>query len=303
MRVFKWLGIVMLSVAALVVIGVGVLFLLTNRTMARTYDVTVQPVAIPADSAALARGRHIARAVAKCVECHGDDMGGTPFIDASVFAVIPARNLTTGQGGSGRSFTDLDYVRAIRHGVRPDGRGTMVMPAEAYRYLSDEDLGAVIAWLKSLPPVDREFAEPKLGPIGRFLLLTDKVPFFPAATFDHTRADVPPAPAADTSVAYGQYLARVGGCTTCHGANLAGRPPMNGDPNAKPSANLTPGGIGEWTEADFARVLREGRGIGGRVVDSLAMPIRYTRELTDTEIGALWRYLRSVPPKQFGDVE
>ena len=303
MRIFKWIGIVMLSIAALCGVAVGVVWMLSNKKLARTYDVTVAPVAIPADSASIARGRHIARAVAKCVECHGEDLGGTEFINAAPFAVIPARNLTGGRGGSGQAFSDIDYVRAIRHGVRPNGRGAMVMPAEAYRYMSDEDLGALIAYLKSVPPVDREWAEPRLGIIGRILLLTDKVPLFPAATFDHTRADVPAAPPADTTVAYGQYLANVGGCTTCHGPNLAGRPPMNGDPHAKPSANLTPGGIPQWTEADFTRVLRDGLSVGGRVVDSLAMPIRFTRELTDAEIHALWLFLRSMPARQFGEMQ
>jgi mono/diheme cytochrome c family protein len=133
------------------------------------------------------------------------------------------------------------------------------------------------------------------------MLLTGKVPVYPAAMFDHSRAGIP-TPAQDTTVDYGLYLVRVGGCNSCHGENLSGRPPFNGDPNGKMSANLTPGGIGEWTLADFTRALRDGIGAGGRIIDSTAMPVRYTREMNDQEIQAVWAYLRSVPAKQFGEM-
>ena len=302
MRVLKWLGIGMLSIVGLVLVGVATVWAISGKKAAKTYEVTLAPLAIPTDSASIARGRHLTRAIGKCTECHGDDLGGTEFINASVFAVVPAPNLTRGRGGIGATYTDQDYVRVIRHGVMPSGRGAYIMPAEAFRYFSDDDLAAIIAYVKSVPPVDREWGDPKLGVIGRALLAFNQVPVFPAATFDQTRADVPPAPAVDTTPAYGGYLIRVGGCTSCHGENLSGRPPFNGDPSAKPSGNLTPGGIGEWTLADFTRVLREGKGIGGRDIDSTAMPWTGTREMSDLEIHATWNYLRSLPPKQFAEL-
>lgn len=302
MRILKWLGITMLSIFALCVVAVGVVWALGGRKAAEKHEVAVAPVAIPAaDSAVLARGRHLARALGKCADCHGEDLGGTTFIDGNPFAVVPAPNLTRGRGGSGATYSDLDFVRVIRHGIQPDGRAAIIMPSEAYRWMSDDDLGALIAYIRSVPPVDREWPDPKLGIIGRMLLVTGQAPLLPATTYDQTRADVPAAVTPDTSAAYGHYLARISGCTTCHGENLSGRPPMNGDPNAKLSSNLTPGGIGEWTIDDFTRALRDGIGMGGRTLDTLVMPVKWTREMTDAEIQAVWAFLRSVPAKQFGE--
>jgi hypothetical protein len=89
------------------------------------------------------------------------------------FAAVPGLvtlaipNLTTGAGGVGDTNTDEDWVRAIRHGVGHDGRGLALMPSAVFYYLSDEDLGALIAYLKSLPPVDNEMPGTDLGPVGR----------------------------------------------------------------------------------------------------------------------------------------
>ena len=70
-------------------------------------------------------------------------------------------------------------------------------------------------------------------------------------------------------------------------------------PDWKPAANITPAGVGHYTEADFFRALREGKRPGGAPIDPF-MPFEYTRNLTDDEIRALWLYLRTVSPKPFG---
>jgi len=302
MKILKWIGIIVASCIVLLIVAAASVYALGGRKAARKYDITVAPVTIPGDSAAIARGRHLVRAVGKCVDCHGEDLGGTSFIDGMPFARVAAPNLTRGRGGVAARYGDLDWVRSIRHGVLPDGRGAIIMPAEAYRWFSDDDLGAIIAYVKSAPPVDREWGEPRLGPIARALLTFGAVPLFPAATFDHSRADIGPAPAADTTAAYGRYLANAGGCTVCHTPAMSGQAPMPGSPPGSPAApNLTPGAIPEWTEADFVRVLREGKGMGGRPIDNAHMPWRLSGEMTDAEIHAIWLWLRSLPPRQFGE--
>lgn len=302
MKVLKWIGIGVASLIVLLVIAAASVYAIGGSKAKKTYDVTAQPVTVPTDSASIARGRHLVRAVGKCVDCHGEDLGGTMFIDGMPFARVAASNLTRGRGGVGSRYTDLDYVRAIRHGVLPDGRGAIIMPAEAYRWFSDQDLGAIIAYIRSVPAVDREWSAPAIGPIGRALITFDIAPIFPAATFDQSRADVGTPPAADTTPEYGRYLANAGGCTACHGAAMSGREPFAGSPPGTPrSANLTPYVTNDWTEADFIRVLREGKGIGGRDIDNKVMPWRLAGEMTDAEIHAIWLWLRSLPPKQFGE--
>ena len=252
------------------------------------------------DSAALVRGQHLSRAISKCVECHGNDLGGQVVFDAMPMARVVAPNLTSGRGGIANDRTDDDYLRAIRHGIGLGGRALVLMPAKNYWHMGDADVGSLIGYLRSVPPVDRELPATAFGLVGRVLLVKgDLTPMFEAKDMDHTaRRGAPPA--ADTTAEYGHYLAEIGGCTGCHGPTLSGGSIPGAPPDAKPSANLTPEGIGSWTEADFFKALREGVRPAGTAIDSTIMPIRLTREMTDLETKAIYMYLKTVPPKAFG---
>lgn len=262
---------------------------MSRRTLAHRFEVTAGAVTIPADSASIERGRHLGTAIAKCTDCHGEDLGGTSM-EMGPMGVFPAVNLTTGRGGATRS--DADWVRAIHHGVAADGRGLVFMPSGPYSALSASDLGAIVAWAKSLPPIDRELPALKLGPIGRLLLMMKPARLVPALGIDHSAplpAEVPPGPTAE----YGQYITVVGGCTYCHGDNLAGGI-KEGPPGTPASANLRPDGpMANWSEADFVTALRTGARPDGTVINPF-MPWRATQLMTDDEIQAVWVYLRSL---------
>jgi mono/diheme cytochrome c family protein len=148
--------------------------------------------------------------------------------------------------------------------------------------------------------VDRELPPTKFGLVGRLLVLKgDLDPMFEAKSMDHMAKRAAP-PAADTTADYGRYLAEIGGCTGCHGPTLSGGSLPGAPPDAKPAANITPEGIGTWTEGDFFRALREGVRPDGTALDSTQMPVRLTREMTDAETKAIYMYLKTVPPKTFG---
>lgn len=254
----------------------------------------------PRDSASRTWGQHLARSIAKCGECHGADLGGQVLIDELPFARIVAPNLTTGSGGIGGNRTDDQIVQAIRHGVGAGRRPLALMPASSYWPMGDEDVGALVAYLRSVPPVDRELPPTEFGLVGRLALLQGKLdPMFETWEMDHNARREPPPPA-DTSVAYGRYLASIGGCTGCHGPGLSGGPIPGMPSDARPAANITPDGIGQWSEQDFFAALREGRRPDGSAVDTTAMPVAATREMTDLETRAIWMYLRTVPPRAFG---
>src|SRR5207237_1071730 len=154
-------------------------------------------------------------------------------------------------------LTDAQWVNAVRRGLRSDGTSLMIMPAEAFQYFSDEDLGAVIAYVKSVAPVDTMFPKGYLGPLGRALYLAGKLPVLVAEAVDHSRRQ-PVHVDAGATPEYGRYQANVGGCTGCHGPGLSGGSFPGGPPDAKPAANLTPTGLAQYAEADFFRALREG---------------------------------------------
>ena len=112
--------------------------------------------------------------------------------DDPVFGRLVASNLTAGKGGVGGSYSDTDFVRAIRHGVRPDGTPLVLMPAEYYNKYNDEDLGAIIAYIKSLPPVDNELPETMAGPLARLFVLLEPS-LLPAQLIDHDASRPPPS--------------------------------------------------------------------------------------------------------------
>lgn len=286
------------SLAVLLLLLVAGGFALSSSKLSRTYALDTRIPPIPTDSASVERGKHFARAIGKCVYCHGDNLAGRDFIDAGPVGHVWAPNLTRGKGGVGGTLTDAQWVNAIRRGLAPDGTGLMVMPSEDYQYLTDQDLADVIAYVKSVPAVDASWPKSHLGPVGRALYLAGKFPASAAEAVNQT-AYPPASLAADTSVAYGRYIANVGGCTGCHGPGLSGGPIPGMPPETKPAANLTPTGIGTYSEADFSHILHTGTRPDGSALDSI-MPYRLTREMSDVEISAVYAYLRTVPAKPFG---
>jgi cytochrome c553 len=287
----KWLrrlGIALGAVVGLIVLALLGVFVATELRMRKTYDVPAAALrlSIRDDDALQERGRHIAVAVGKCVDCHAGDLGGKLMSDDPIFGRLAAANLTKGRGGIG-GYSNADYVRALRHGVGREGKPLIFMPSEVFMFFSDEDLSALIAYLKSIPPVDRELPPTRVGPLGRILFLAGAIPLVPAELIEHD-APPPPAPAPGVTTEYGEYLSTVGGCKGCHGPDLAG----TGAPGA---VNITPAKLGTWSEADFFRALRQGKRPDGTEI-SRDMPWPLAGQMTDEEIRAVWMYLRSVPP-------
>jgi mono/diheme cytochrome c family protein len=212
-------------------------------------------------------------------------------------AVLNAANLTRGPGGVGTLYTDSDYDRAIRRGIRPDGTRLLIMPSWDYYAMNDDDAASLVAYLRTLPPVDRANPRVRLGPVGRMLVATHQLPF------DATRiADEgpPPPPASIMKPAeYGKYLARIGGCMGCHGVHLSGGH-LAGPPDVPPAANLTPTGIGTWSVVDFILTLQKGRDPKGHELHPF-MPWRTIRGMTDAELEAIYAYLKTVPPRDTGN--
>jgi len=298
-RLFRWLGIVVAAVLALVLLAAAFVAVVSWRRISRVHTVNVVvPRSIPSDAAAIERGKHVATAMGSCTYCHGPDLGGQIMQQPGAFGTLAAPNLTRGAGGLGTTFTDTDWVRAIRHGIHRDGTSLLVMPSEAFVYMNEADLGDLIAYLKQLPAVDREVPPSRLGPLGRTLLvagqvslITDRTPSMPFP------AIVPPGP----TLEYGRYLAGFTGCIGCHGPGLSGGH-VEGPPGAPPAANLTPhsSGLENWTETDFDHALRRGVRKNGTPID-IFMPWPNFSGMTDVEVEALWLFVRSVPAKAFGN--
>lgn len=291
-RAVKLGVIVTASIAGLAIAAIGTIYGLSAAQLRRSYPLPPQAsLSIDIAGGDLVRGEHLVRAVSLCVECHGEDLGGNQFMDAGPIGIAVGTNLTRGAGGIGAAFTDEDWVLAIRHGLRRNGRSLLIMPSEAYAHYSDADLAAVIAYVKAVPPVDRELPPTTLRLLGRALLAAGKLPMQVAENMPElTQRDAPPA---GPTVAYGAYLANVAGCTGCHGPDLTGG--AGGPPGSPLPPNLTPAGnMGKWSEQEFVRSLREGVRPDGTTVNE-AMPWKFIGRMTDDELHAIWLYLGSVP--------
>jgi mono/diheme cytochrome c family protein len=290
-------GNVVGALVALVVIALAAVWGASSWKLNRQFAVPTENLAASTDPAVVARGQHVALAITKCMGCHGSDLGGEVVVDNPALGRLAAPNLTKGQGGIGSSWSDADIVRAIRHGVTPQGKALMLMPADEYYWLGIDDMTAVLSYVRSVPPVDREIPPTEMRLLGRTLILFDRFPI-PADEINHNGVPTPPPPAGPT-VEYGAYLGHVGGCTGCHGPGLSGGPLAGAPPGIPPAANLTPTGLGSWTEEDLFRALRTGARPDGSRIDPF-MPWAFTSQMTDDEIRATWLYLKSVPPKPSG---
>jgi len=277
-------GLVALAGAA-VAIGLA----LGERRMNRHIDVVVRAVPIPADAPSIERGRYL-YASRGCAECHGAGGAGRRFVDdGSVRLAGPA----IARGSVTQGYQVVDWVRTIRHGVKPDGRPLRVMPSEDYNRFTDADVGAIVAYAQSLAPVVPRAAEIVLPLPARVLYGYGAIPEA-AELIDHR---VPPQqPVAEgVSVEHGQYVANL--CLGCHGANLEGGKRPGTPPDWPPAARLVagPGNVMADRYADagaFVAMMKTGKRPDGSAVG--AMPFETLRELSDTDTRALHLYLRSL---------
>jgi len=278
-RLLRWLGIALLAVVALAVVGLGIVYLLSERILTRTYPLPAVALSIPTDPAELPEGRRLAT-VHNCLNgCHGKGGEGAVMFDQPVIGRIVAPNLTAAV----RRYSDAQLVTIIRHGLRPDGRSVVVMPAQEFGVLTDSDLGRIIAYLKSLPPAEGPTPSISLGPVGRLGFATGQ--FKTAAQL--IASGVPPPPATGEEAERGRYLAR-STCSECHGTSLQGDSnPDFTSPNLQVVAAYTP-------EA-FRQLLRTGVPLGGRILPTMGTVARENlSQLTDAEIDALYAYLHAL---------
>ena len=287
-KILKWIGITLGGLIALVAVLVGILYEIADARLTKKYEVQAESIAIPSDQTSLEQGKKWATVL--CTDCHGADFSGKALADDQTVGYIPAPNLTSGEGGSGSEMTDTDWILAIRHGVDPhEGRALLVMPSMNYYYLNDKDLGAIVAYIKTIPRVDHDMGETNLSFMGKALLGAGVFgkDTLSAESITHT-GPRPAVVAPGATPEYGGYLVRIEGCRECHGENLAGG--KSPEPGAPQAPDITSNGIlGAWSEETFIKAARTSKGKG--------MPWAILKPLDDSELGAIFRYLQSLTSK------
>ena len=304
-KILKWTGLV-------------ILFLLTGITitvMSRQnmkYDRPYPDISASLDPDIIARGKSLVFGAAHCADCHslsnadsligaGEDVplsGG--FVFNLPFGKIYSANISPDmETGIGR-YTDQELARELRYGVKPDG--SILYPFMPFNNMSDEDLQAIISYLKSQKPVKHEVPDHKLNLMGNVVKAFLIEPVGPEG--------IPPGKMEkDSSAAYGAYLANVvANCAGCHTARtetgaFIGMPFAGGNPMTEPGGTFTPPNlttdsssrIFAWNEESFLHRFRL-----GRIVKGSPMPWPSYKRMSDVEIKAIYRYLKSLPPSRTG---
>lgn len=253
-----------------------------------------------ADEAALERGRHLVSARYGCSECHGADFGGGVMIDDPAMGRLFGPNLTLGEGSVTRDFTATDWDRTVRHGVRRDGRPSL-MPCEDFFAMSDRELSDLVSFIRSLPPVDRTMPESSLGPVGKVMVATGKFRLSATLLADHDAPHALEAPPPAVTPEFGAHLAQV--CSGCHRQGFEGGPIAQGPPDWAPATNLTPHeeGLAGYTFEQFEKVMREGtKPNGEHVAAPMTVVTPYAARMTDTEMQALWLFISTLEPRPTG---
>ncbi len=319
-RLRRWFG-VLGAILAVILLAVPAY---VAMTWDRVYDAPLPAVQASTDPAVLARGEYLVYGPAHCVQCHGGSMdamqklsegqkvplsGGLEFSLGPLGTVYPSNLTPDPDTGIGR-YSDAQIARMMRWSVRPNGRSTLE-PLMPFGNMSDDDLAAVISYLRSQPPVRNPVPENRWSVMGK-VIKSFSPTFKPRSTID------PPAiaPAEAATTERGEYLARyVTNCVGCHTPRdqmtfAATGPEYSGGMEMEPiplpgvdmatwflTPNITPmkgSGLMKFPDREtfIARFQRGGRQHAGSV-----MPWEPFARMSIEDLGAVYNYLHSLQPE------
>lgn len=288
-RVFvKWPGVILAGLFTMVFAAVTVVAAIGFVKLEARHANLIADLKVAGTPAQIARGAQLAW---NCAECHSPvqepPLGGSTenlIAGGPPLGVLYAINLTP--GGPLKGWTDGEIVRAIREGVAQDGRPLVLMPSQVYRHLSDADVQALVAYLRSQPAVENPQPVRNLNVLAAIFL---GVGLFPTAA--QTPVGAVTAPSAGPTAAYGNYLVSFSACADCHGVKLDGVPTSS---FASPAPALKPFAAG-LSEAQFFAIFRSGLRADGSPV-SEGMPWKgLGKTMSDDDLRAVQAYLKALP--------
>jgi mono/diheme cytochrome c family protein len=295
----KWGGVVVAGLLTLIPATLLVLALIGFSKLSERHTNPVADIKVAGTAAQVARGQQLAHI---CENCHSEQtqlpLSGANFVTKFGFPPLGtfyAPNLTP--SGNIKDWSDGEVVRAIREGVHQDGRSLLIMPSDSFRNMSDDDVQALVAYLRSQPATGEPTPTNRFNVLGAmFMNLSD----FRTAQQPVGSVTAPKPGTPD----YGKYMVDIIGCQGCHGPQLQGRVD-NGQPGPPAGPNLTtivPG----WTEEQFMTFFNTGLRHDGSPVPTIMLPGGGTEPrmpwpivragTTDDELKAIYSYLHGLLP-------
>ena len=281
----RWILRILGGLLVVVCLAAATIFVVSNSYINKRYAFKEYPVAVSTDSATLAHGERIVRM--RCAGCHTEGLKGQVFFDESNIARLVAPNVPAKL----KTLTDAEFAGFLRSGVRKDGTSPFVMPPPGFYHISDADLGALIAYLRSMPVIDNPLPANSFRAMGRFGIALGQFKTS-VASFDTTMERVGQDPAWSTT-RHGEYLARMT-CTECHGLKLTGDSAAAGGDARSPSL----AGAYGYSPEQFVTLMRTGTPRDsttklGLMADMARESLKY---FTDDEISAIYEYLKAMAP-------
>ena len=295
-RTVKWIVGVVLVLVLLVGAAIVVGLQLAERKRLRVVEVPLSPVAYATDSTSLERGHYLFQSRG-CVDCHGANGAGREVVNDGKGTRIAGPNITA--GGVVAKYEPADWDRTIRHGVKPDGHPVRIMPSEDFNRFTNADFASLVAYVRSLPPVQGGGAAIVELPLpARVLYGFGAIPDA-AQRIDHKLPPSAPVVAGVTAE-HGAYVANM--CVGCHGATFSGGKIVTGPPDWPAAANLTPGegsALRRYKDADaLLAMFRSGKRADGSSI--AVMPFDSLSKLSDVDVRAVYAFLQTVPARPAG---
>ncbi len=268
------MGIALVAVLGLGLVGLGYVYGASQFDIGRTYPLPPSHFHASADPGAVARGGHLAQ-VYGCADCHTKTLQGA-FLD---FAGMTSRNLPL----LAKVFSDADFDRAVRRGLRPDGTSVAEpMPSDSFQYMPDADLADIVAYVRAQPAAGADVPVPSYDMASRYQFVAGK-----AHTDQHWFGLQKPALDLGAHYAKGRMLAMTA-CGECHTTTLTGATEPFSEGVQPPDLSL----VAAYERADFVNFLRTGKAAGNRELPLMSEIARARfSHFTEAEIGALYEYL------------
>lgn len=240
-------------------------------------------------AADVALGQRLYSVRSGCVDCHGADLSGVKVMENPAMGTIWGANITPFNLSQ---WSDEEIARAIRYGIHKSGRSLRFMPSFDFTGLSLGDTAALVAYLRSVAPVEKPSYENSFGPVAKILSSFGQMPvMFPAMVIDGTKG-FGEKPDEGPTKEFGQYLAH--SCVGCHGEQFAGGKIPGGDPSWPEASNIRLGANPVWSEEVFKETIRSGISPNSKNKLRMPMPINLLAQMNETEVTALYAYLSSL---------
>lgn len=297
--ILKWVGLILSGLLTLVLALVTIVALIGFIKVYAPGNNLVASVKVAGSPDQIARGAKIAGFCAACHSTKGqvpldgskDDFLAGP--EAPPAGSLYPPNLTP--AGEVKDWSDGEIIRAIREGIHKSGRALIIMPSEVFHNLSDADVQAVVAYIRSQPATpNKPQNDTPSNSLNLLGLLFIGGGLFPTSAQPPITQPVIAPPEGKTAD-YGKYLVDISDCRSCHGHDLAGGTAGFGPP---PGPNLTVL-VPNWTEADFVKTIRTGVDPTGKSLNPDNMPWKvFSAMYNDDDLGAIYQYVHGLTPIQ-----